>query len=95
MAPPTAPRTYRVMSRREVAAMISEGHTIVVIDQHVLKLDSWLKYHPGGEKAIMHLVGRDATDEVRGWGARPVSVPSSTLLTRYRIASTPRKHGSK
>ncbi|KFY66373.1 hypothetical protein V496_02097 [Pseudogymnoascus sp. VKM F-4515 (FW-2607)] len=30
----------------------------------VLKLDTWLKYHPGGQKTIKHLVGKDATDEI-------------------------------
>jgi delta8-fatty-acid desaturase len=33
----------------------------------VLKVDAWLKYHPGGDKAIMHMVGRDATDEVTAY----------------------------
>jgi sphingolipid 8-(E)-desaturase len=27
-------------------------------------VDAWLKYHPGGPKAIFHMLGRDATDEV-------------------------------
>lgn len=58
------PREYPVISRREVEAMIAEGKTIVIVNQHVLKVDAWLPYHPGGEKAIMHMVGRDATDEV-------------------------------
>jgi sphingolipid 8-(E)-desaturase len=29
-----------------------------------MMVDAWLKYHPGGDKAIMHMVGKDATDEV-------------------------------
>jgi delta8-fatty-acid desaturase len=47
-----------------VEGLIADGRTIIIVDQKVLKVDSWLKYHPGGDKAIMHMVGRDATDEV-------------------------------
>lgn len=44
--------------------MIADGHTIVVYDGYVLRLDSWLEQHPGGRLAILHMVGRDATDEI-------------------------------
>ncbi len=59
-------RTYRFMSRRDVEGLISEGRNIIIVDQYVLKVDGWLPYHPGGDKAIKHMVGRDATDEVNG-----------------------------
>ncbi|KAG9748833.1 hypothetical protein KCU73_g6985, partial [Aureobasidium melanogenum] len=59
-----ASRRERVYSRREVEALIAEGRSIIVMNGKVLKIDAWLKYHPGGDKAIMHMVGRDATDEV-------------------------------
>ena len=52
------------LSRRQVEGLIADGKSIIVVDQKVLKVDPWLKYHPGGDKAIMHMVGRDATDEV-------------------------------
>lgn len=52
------------MSRDEVEGTIAEGHQVVIFQQYVLKVDSWLKYHPGGDKAILHMVGRDATDEI-------------------------------
>ncbi len=44
--------------------MIADGHTIVVFEGRVLQLDAWLEKHPGGRLAIMHMVGRDATDEI-------------------------------
>jgi len=56
-----------VFSRREVEALIAEGRSIIVLNGKVLKVDAWLKYHPGGEKAIMHMIGRDATDEVQAY----------------------------
>ncbi len=48
--------------------MIADSRTVIIVDGNVLKVDPWLKYHPGGEKAIMHMVGRDATDEVNAYG---------------------------
>lgn len=57
-------RVEAILSRRQVEIMIADGKTIIVVDGYVLRVDSWLKYHPGGDKAIMHMVGRDATDEV-------------------------------
>lgn len=52
------------MSRRHIEALIAQGRVVTIIDQFVVKLDGWLAYHPGGDKAIQHMVGRDATDEV-------------------------------
>lgn len=51
-------------SRREIEALIAAGRSIVIVDNKVLKVDAWMPYHPGGEKAMQHMVGRDATDEV-------------------------------
>jgi delta8-fatty-acid desaturase len=62
-------RRERVFSRREVEALIAGGRSIIVMNGKVLKVDAWLKYHPGGDKAIMHMVGRDATDEVTAYVA--------------------------
>jgi len=54
----------RMVSPKEVEDLIAEGHAIVILNDEVLRLDSWLRYHPGGDKTILHMVGRDATDEV-------------------------------
>jgi len=59
-------RSYPVLARREIEALIAEGRAVFIVDQHVIKADAWRKYHPGGDKAIMHMIGRDATDEVNG-----------------------------
>ncbi|KAJ9603857.1 hypothetical protein H2200_011378 [Cladophialophora chaetospira] len=55
----------RVWSRREIEGSIAEGRKIIILDGQVIKADAWLPYHPGGEKEILHMVGRDATDEIR------------------------------
>lgn len=66
----TLSRVEGILSRRQVEIMIADGKAIIVVDGYVLRVDSWLKYHPGGDKAIMHMVGRDATDEVNAYVAR-------------------------
>ena len=57
-------KQYRVIPRREIEASIADGRSIFILDQYVIKADPWMPYHPGGDKAIRHMVGRDATDEV-------------------------------
>jgi sphingolipid 8-(E)-desaturase len=57
-------REYPVLSRRKIETLIAEGRLIFILDQYVIKADAWAPYHPGGDKAIRHMVGRDATDEV-------------------------------
>jgi len=52
------------LSRRQIEGLIANGHSIIIADQMVLKADAWLNFHPGGHKAIQHMVGKDATDEV-------------------------------
>lgn len=60
-------RKETILTRRQIEGMIADGRTIIVVDGKVLKLDAWLEYHPGGDKSIRHVVGRDATDEVTGF----------------------------
>lgn len=59
-----AQRKNRLYSREEVEDLIAQGRHILIVDGKVLKVDSWLPFHPGGDKSIKHMVGRDATDEV-------------------------------
>jgi delta8-fatty-acid desaturase len=53
-----------LFSPREIEDLISKGQTIVISENRVLRLDGWLDRHPGGKLAVMHMVGRDATDEI-------------------------------
>lgn len=50
-----------------VDQLIADGHIIVIFEDCVLKLDSWLQKHPGGRLAILHMVGKDATDEIKAY----------------------------
>ena len=57
-------RKTKILTRSEIRALIAEGRKIFIVDQKVLKADAWLPFHPGGDMAILHVIGRDATDEV-------------------------------
>jgi len=60
-------RKETVLSRRQIEGMIAEGRHIFIFENRVIKADAWMKFHPGGEKAIQHMVGRDATDEINAY----------------------------
>lgn len=60
-------RKLQLITRREIEGMIAESRHIIIYDGRVLKADAWLKFHPGGDKAIKHMVGRDATDEINAY----------------------------
>ncbi|GEQ72340.1 hypothetical protein JCM33374_g6027 [Metschnikowia sp. JCM 33374] len=49
---------------KQIEELIGEGKVIIIYQNSVLNLTSWLKFHPGGDKAVYHMVGRDATDEM-------------------------------
>ncbi|CAI8497084.1 unnamed protein product [Pichia kudriavzevii] len=71
----------KILQPREVEDLIANGHAIVVYGDCVLKLDSWMKYHPGGDKAIHHLIGRDATDEMNSYHCDE----TISIFKRYKI----------
>ena len=56
----------KILSRSTIHQLIAKGHLIIIANSRVLQLDKWLSRHPGGEKTILHMVGRDATDEING-----------------------------
>ena len=62
--------SHRTMSRtwslttKDVETLLFKGYQIVIHDGHVLKLDGWMNDHPGGKLVILHMVGRDATNEI-------------------------------
>jgi delta8-fatty-acid desaturase len=52
-------------TRERVAERVLQGDTLVVYRGRLLKIPpAWLEQHPGGALAILHFVGRDASDEV-------------------------------
>ncbi|KAI1438171.1 fatty acid desaturase-domain-containing protein [Xylaria sp. CBS 124048] len=76
-----AARTYPSMSRREIEGLIADGRLVFILDQYVIKADAWAPYHPGGDLAIRHMIGRDATDEVTALH----SAEAREQMNRYRV----------
>lgn len=54
----------QIMARRNVEGLIAQGHTIVIFERQVLKLDTWMEKHPGGKLPLLHMVGVDASSEI-------------------------------
>src|SRR4051812_2153576 len=67
-------RKDTILSRRQIEGLIADGASIIILEQRVLKVDGWLKYHPGGFKPIQHMIGRDATDEINRMHSRETRV---------------------
>lgn len=75
-----SPKVYRRLSRNDIEALIAAGSHVIIYNGYALKVNAWIPYHPGGDKAIMHMVGRDATDEINAY------VPSSSLIEHIHQA---------
>jgi delta8-fatty-acid desaturase len=59
-----------VWTRNEIAERILRGENLVIYHGQLLRIpQSWLQAHPGGALAILHFVGRDASDEIDAFHA--------------------------
>lgn len=68
----TNARAPVVWTRQEIAERILQGENLVIYRGQLLRVPhSWLQAHPGGGLAILHFVGRDATDEIDAFHAEP------------------------
>ncbi|KAI0304817.1 fatty acid/sphingolipid desaturase, partial [Russula brevipes] len=57
-----------VNTRDAVAARILAGEHLFVLNGELIRVPyKWLSTHPGGALAILHFIGRDATDEVEAY----------------------------
>ncbi|PKS05140.1 hypothetical protein jhhlp_008507 [Lomentospora prolificans] len=54
----------KILMAGAIDDLIADGHAIVILEDYVLNLDTWLARHPGGRLVILHMVGKDATDEI-------------------------------
>ncbi|KAK2736772.1 hypothetical protein FQN57_000544 [Myotisia sp. PD_48] len=75
--------TKTIISPEEIERRIAEGQLIVVHEGYALKLDDWITKHPGGRLAILHMVGRDATDEINIYH----SPKALLMMKQYRMGS--------
>ncbi|KAF4995652.1 hypothetical protein FGRMN_4962 [Fusarium graminum] len=81
MAGNVTERTPKLMTRDEVEALIAEDKHITIYHNQVIRMDAWMPYHPGGDKAMLHLVGKDASDEIDAFH----SFETRQHVLRYRI----------
>jgi len=69
-------------TRDAVVAAILQGDTLIVYKDRLLRIsDKWLDAHPGGNLALLHFVGRDATDEIEAYH----SDHTLSLVSRYAV----------
>lgn len=71
-----------MVTREQVAARILAGEHLIVYHDNVLRIpSSWLDSHPGGSLALLHFVGRDATDEIEAYHSQQ----TLSLISRFSI----------
>jgi len=55
-------------SRQKIADHILKGENLVIYRGQLIRIPpNWLEEHPGGSIAILHFVGRDASDEIEAF----------------------------
>jgi delta8-fatty-acid desaturase len=71
-------------SREQIASRILAGESLIIYRNQLIRIpSSWLDIHPGGSLAILHFVGRDATDEIDAYH----STDTLKRISRYAIGS--------
>nr|XP_031862156.1 uncharacterized protein CI109_002570 [Kwoniella shandongensis]KAA5529228.1 hypothetical protein CI109_002570 [Kwoniella shandongensis] len=63
--------SLRLLDRAEIATRITQGQQLIIYRSKVLNTTPWAPYHPGGALALLHFVGRDATDEISAYHSEP------------------------
>lgn len=77
-------------TRIQIANRILAGEHLIIYNENILRIpSSWLDAHPGGRIALLHFVGRDATDEIDAY--HPPNTLS--LISRFSIGRVQLTHG--
>lgn len=74
-------RKGKILSKQNVIDLICDGQAVVIYQQNVLNLTLWVHKHPGGDKAVFHMVGRDATDEMTAYH----SIETLCTFNRWKL----------
>jgi len=62
-----------VITRESIATRILDGEHLFILNGELIRVSQkWLSVHPGGALAILHFVGRDATDEIEAYHPKQV-----------------------
>jgi delta8-fatty-acid desaturase len=70
-----------ILDRHTIARRICSGELLFIYHSLVINASAWSNKHPGGVLAILHFVGRDATDEVEAYH----STEAIARLRKYAI----------
>ncbi|KAH7073750.1 fatty acid desaturase-domain-containing protein [Paraphoma chrysanthemicola] len=70
-----------LVSTEEIAQWVAQGQPVVIHEGFVLNLGEWVNKHPGGRLAILHMVGRDATDEINIYHTSKALL----MMKQYRV----------
>ena len=54
------------MSSKELDNYVHEGRKLVILDELVLDVASFISYHPGGQFVLKHNIGRDISKFFHG-----------------------------
>ncbi|KNC97541.1 uncharacterized protein SPPG_07016 [Spizellomyces punctatus DAOM BR117] len=68
----TAVRRHAIFTRKEIEDRVKQGEILVIINSKVYNLTKFINHHPGGDLAIWHMAGKDATDAVLAYHPEPV-----------------------
>jgi delta8-fatty-acid desaturase len=60
-------RNLPLLTRPEIAQRITQGALLIIYESLVINATAWAPHHPGGALALLHFVGRDATDEIEAY----------------------------
>lgn len=67
-------------TRQEIAErIVNHGDLLVIYENKIYRLNSWIKHHPGGDMVVLHMVGKDATDEMNAYHS------NATLLKKLPL----------
>ncbi|KAM0754728.1 fatty acid/sphingolipid desaturase [Meredithblackwellia eburnea MCA 4105] len=83
--PPTHPNqaTLPLLSRATIASRIAAGELLVIHLPLVYRVPiAWLDIHPGRDLAILHYVGRDASNEIEAYHA---GITVSERMSRWVV----------
>ncbi|KAI5288338.1 hypothetical protein KEM54_005278 [Ascosphaera aggregata] len=87
-------RRQRILRREEIERLIGSGAHIFILDGKVINATSFVKYHPGGRLALQHMVGRDATDEVKAYEYPNLKLHSPKALQKMNAFQIGRIEGN-
>jgi delta8-fatty-acid desaturase len=74
-------RDLPLFTREQIAQRIIQGAILIIYHSKLINATSWTTSHPGGSLALLHFVGRDASDEIDAYH----SEEALKLVAKYAV----------